>query len=424
MEPVAVFGIDTSSKPVHYSVRVQPNLANWTRGTEPQVLRRLMGIVGRRPDILSFALGWPDPALFPRAAISAALVGAIDQSPLALQLGPPLPDLRREIAALMRRRGVACDESHVFLTAGAQQALDLLARILVDPGACVVLEEVTYPGMHMALMPLAPTCCYVPTDERDGMDVDALQALLSRTRPRFIYVMSDGHNPLGVSLTRSKRRRLVEIARTHEVPIIEDDPYGFFQYGGDPLPPIRALDDQWVYYVGSFSKSVAPGLRAGWIVAPEHLVTKLSIVKDLSDIDGCTLVQHGLARFLAAGALAPHVDTLRREYRERRDTMLGALERHMPAGTRWSTPQSGMFVWVQLPPAIDTTILLEHAIGRGVAFLPGTPFAPGSRIADGAMRLCFASCPRDRIEDGIATIGALANESLGRPAPPARMVGP
>jgi 2-aminoadipate transaminase len=409
---------------VHYSVRVQPYFANWMCGNEPQALRKLMGIVGRRPNILSFALGWPDPALFPRAAISAALVSAIDENPLALQLGPPLPDLRREIAALMRRRGVACDESQVFLTAGAQQALDLLARLLVDPGASVVVEEVTYPGMHMALRPLAPTYCYVPTDERDGMDVDALQALLSRTRPRFIYVMSDGHNPLGVSLAPSKRRRLVELARAHQVPIIEDDPYGFFQYGsGDPLAPMRALDDEWVYYVGSFSKIVAPGLRVGWIVAPEHLIPKLSIVKDLSDIDGCTLVQHGLARFLAAGALAPHVDTLRREYRERRDAMLGALERHMPEGTRWSTPQSGMFVWAQLPSTIDTTILLEHAIERGVAFLPGPPFAPGSRIAASAMRLCFASCPRDRIEDGVATIGALATQALDRPTPTARMVG-
>ncbi|MCA9704421.1 MAG: PLP-dependent aminotransferase family protein [Myxococcales bacterium] len=340
LEPVVAFVLTPMADSVHYSVQVRSCFANWMCGSEPQTLRRLMGIIGHRPNILSFALGWPDPALFPRAAISGALAGAIEEDPLALQLGPPLPALRREIAALMRRRGVACDESHVFLTTGAQQALDLLARLLVDPGASVALEEVTYPGMHMALRPLAPTCCYVPTDEREGIDIDALQALLSRTHPRFIYVMSDGHNPLGVSLTPTKRKRLVDIARAHQIPIIEDDPYGFYQYDdGDPLPPIRAL------------------------------------------------------------------------------------ERHMPEGTRWSTPKSGMFVWVRLPSFIDTTTLLEHALERGVAFLPGPPFAPGSQIADDAMRLCFASCPRDRIEEGIATLGGLAAEALGRTAPAVRMVG-
>jgi 2-aminoadipate transaminase len=226
-------------------------------------------------------------------------------------------------------------------------------------------------------------------------------------------VVPDAHNPLGVSVSPAKREALVRLARRYGVPIVEDDPYGFLYYDEAPIPPLRALDDEWVFYLGSFSKIMAPALRLGWMVAPQALLPKLTVVKEAGDLESSALTQRAVARYLAAGHLPAHLARLRQTYGRRRAAMLAALARHFPATARWTEPRGGMFIWVELPPAVDTADLLETAIAQEqVAFIPGFAFAVPGHDVHNCLRLNFSNCTVEEIEDGVARLGRVIGERL------------
>jgi 2-aminoadipate transaminase len=227
-------------------------------------------------------------------------------------------------------------------------------------------------------------------------------------------VIPTGHNPLGVSLPPAKRQRLVELARRYRVPILEDDAYGFLYYDEAPVPALRALEDRWVFYLGSFSKILAPALRAGWMVVPEELIPHLAALKHAADIDTPSFSHWTIARYLAGGQFPAHLQMLRGEYRRRRDAMLQALATHLPRGARWTRPASGMFVWVELPAELDSTALLSVAIeAEKVAFSPGEAFAAGgSRHASHCLRLNFTSCTPGEIEEGIERLARVVRAAL------------
>ncbi len=377
-------------------------VADWVKSVERSTMREMLSL-GARPDVLSFALGLPVTDLLPRSEYAAALAESLKYDHLSLQLGPPFQPLKQQIVALMAQRGVTCHEGQIFLTTGAQQGLNLLTRLLLNEGGQVIVEETAYTGLKMVLEPHRPKLLTVSTDPQHGINLDEVEQLLADgARPAFIFAMSDGHNPLGVSLSQEKRDRLALIARRHRVPVIEDDVYGLLNYDRESLPPIRALDDQWVFYVGSFSKILGPGLRAGWLVVPEHLVPRLSIVKDLSDIDSCTLTQRAIALYLGSDDFPRQLVAIRREFRERRDLMVRALTDYL-ACARWEVPASGLFIWLRLPSGVDTTELLKIAVERErVAFIPGKAFGFNeSKYANECLRLNFTYCRRDQIEEGI-----------------------
>jgi 2-aminoadipate transaminase len=381
-------------------------LAGWTTGMQRSVLRQMLAVVSQ-PGILSFAGGLPAPDLFPTVDYSAAMARVLQSDASALQYGPPFRPLKRHIVALMAQRGVACSEEQIFLTTGAQQALDVLSRLLLDEGGQVMLEELVYTGIRQVVAPCRAEILSIPTDLETGIDVDAvIDYLETGARPAFLYAIPDAHNPLGVSIAEDKRRRLVEIAAAYGLPIIEDDPYGFLSYDGHSLPPIRAFGEANVFYVGSFSKILAPALRLGWLVAPEELAAKLTVIKEAGDLESSALTQRAVAAYLDAGHLPAHLARLREEYGRRRDTMLAAMARHFPSGVTWTRPRGGMFVWVTLPERVDSTALLETAVERErVAFIPGHAFAgPGVR-AGNYMRLNFSNCCLADIEEGIGRLG-------------------
>ena len=387
---------------------IERTLAARARASAPSALREILPLLGR-PGLLSFALGMPAAELLPAGAFLEATRRALEADPLTLQYGVPCESLKRHVVRLMAERGVQCREEQVFLTTGAQQGMSLLARLLLDDGEAVAVEATVYDGIHNAVAQFRPEIISVPSDA-GGMDVDALAAMLEGgARPAFVYVIPEGHNPLGVSLSHDRRLRLVELARRFEVPLVEDDVYGFLRYDGRALPALRSLDPEWVLYVGSFSKIIAPGVRVGWMVVPEALVPALSVLKQGSDLDVATTAQRCLSAFLDGGALPAHLARLRAEYRTRRDAMLGAMERHFPRTVRWIVPESGMFVWVTLPQGSDTVELLGRAVAcEQVAFVPGAAFSPRDpRQAAHCLRLCFASTPVERIEEGISRLGRL-----------------
>jgi len=376
-------------------------------------LREIMELASR-PGVLSFAIGLPAAELFPREALAGQAARVIRADASSLQYGLPFQPLKRRIVELMALRGVRCAEEQIFLTSGAQQGMDLLSRLLLPAGGQVLLERAIYDGIRLATRLQRPEILAVETDLASGMDVDEVEARLAGgARPAFLYSITDGHNPLGVSLSLEKRRRLAGLARRHRMPILEDDAYGFLYYGETPAPPLRAFEEEWVFYLGSFSKILAPALRAGWVVVPPALAARLSPLKHGADLDTPSLSHRVIAGYLEAGLLPGHLETLREEYRRRRDAMLAALREELPPEVRWNHPASGMFVWAELPPGLDAARLLRTAVEtESVAFSPGMIFCAGDPRGDRCMRLNFTSLPPERIEEGVRRLGRVIRAAM------------
>jgi 2-aminoadipate transaminase len=382
-------------------------LARSARNLGTSGLREVMDLASR-PGVLSFAVGLPATELFPREALAEATERAMRSNPAALQYTLPLRELKEQIVEIMALRGVRCRPEQVFLTAGAQQAVDLLTHLLLDPGGQVMVEDTIYDGIRQAVRRFEPRLLAIPTHGSTGIDVDAVAAALAGgARPAFLYLIPEGHNPLGVSLPPWSRERLIELAREYRFPLIEDDAYGLLGAKESTPAALRALDEDWVLYVGSFSKILAPGLRAGWAVVPESLIPRLSMLKHASDIDAPSLGHHAVAAYLASGQLPAHLETLRAEYRRRRDVMMEALASHMPSGVRWNRPAGGFYIWVELPRSLDATAVLRIAAeSEQVAFTPGVAFAATEGVPlRHCLRLSFGNCSPERIEEGVRRLG-------------------
>jgi 2-aminoadipate transaminase len=366
--------------------------------------------------LISFALGLPAPEFFPTAEFASAAERALAGDRRTLQYGPQFEPFKKQIVELMQWRGVDCSREQVFLTAGAQQGMSLLAHLLLEPESKVITEELIYTGFQQILEPFRPEILTVPTDLETGMDVDAVaKLLLSGARPAFIYVITEGHNPVSVSMHPAKRARLVELAERYGVPIIEDDAYGFLCYE-KMQPPLRALSERWVFYVGSFSKILAPALRAGWVVAPERLILPLSVAKESADIDTSTFAQRIISEYLDTGQLSSHISTLRSQYQLRRDTMLRALEEHFPDEANWRKPESGVFFWIGLSGEVDIDEVFRTAIeSEKVAFIPGYVFSAGpGKNQTPSMRLNFSHPAPAQIAEGIPRLArVLKGSKLG-----------
>lgn len=386
-------------------------LAHWTQTMRRSMLRQMIAVVSR-PGILSFAGGLPAPELFPAADYAGATSHVLATDAKALQYGPPFQPLKAHIVKLMAQRGVTCTEEEVFLTTGAQQGLDVLTRLLLNPGDDIILEELVYTGVQQCVAPYQPQILPVSTDLALGIDVEQIAAYLAAgARPAFIYLVPDAHNPLGVSISHERRRQLVDLALRYNVPLIEDDPYGFLHYCDVMEAPMRSLNASHVFYLGSFSKILAPALRLGWMIAPAELVSKLTVAKEASDLESSALTQRAVAAYLDAGHLPAHIEKLRSEYGRRCAAMLNALEYFFPAEARWTKPTGGMFIWVELPGGIDTVDLLETAVTQEkVAFIPGSAFAvPGHQVTN-CLRLNFSNTTVEQIEDGIQRLGVVIKQ--------------
>lgn len=395
------------------ATETQIRLASWTSTMQRSMLRQMIAVVGR-PGILSFAGGLPAPELFPAEAYAAALAEVLSRDRVALQYGPPFEPLKQHIVELMARRGVDCRPEQIFLTTGAQQALAVLSRLLLDNGGEVLLEGLVYTGIQQAIAPMRPRVLSLTTDLETGVSVAEIEDYLKAgASPAFLYVIPDAHNPLGVSISPEKREALLALVAEHELTVIEDDPYGLLTFGQDNPPPLRAGGDDHIFYVGSFSKILAPALRLGWTVVPEHLVSKLTVVKEAGDLESSALTQRAVSAYLDSGCFPDHLEMLRAAYRERRDAMLVALEAHMPETCRWSEPRGGMFIWVELPEHVDTMALLERAVeDEQVAFIPGQAFALPGVHAGHFMRLNYSNCCIADIHDGIERLGRVVAQAV------------
>jgi 2-aminoadipate transaminase len=381
-------------------------------------MRDLMAITAR-PEVISLAGGLPDTSTFPPKSFAAQMTRIAQESAAeALQYGPTegFEETKDCILQVMGAEGMLVDPEDVIVTTGGQQAIDLVAKTLVDPGDAVICEAPTYPGA-------VPVFCSYQADviqidcDGDGMRIDLFEETLARLaaegrRPKFVYTVPSFQNPGGMTMSLERRRRLVELARTHELLLVEDNPYGLLRFGGEPLPPLYQLDGgDFVIYIGTFSKILSPGIRLGWTVAPPPVLEKIVLGKQAADLCTSTLTQYFVREYFAEGQWRHYIEELVEIYRVRRDTMLEALRAHFPAEATWTEPQGGLFIWATLPSYIDTGDLLAKALRADVAFVPGQAAYVDERGRH-SMRLNFSGVEEGEIVEGIRRIGKVISEQV------------
>ena len=400
--------------------------AQRTQRINASMIRELLKLT-EKPDIISFAGGLPAPEVFPIEAIRAATERVLsDWGTSALQYTTTegYRPLRELLVRHMSRYGVKVGPENVLITSGSQQALDLIGKLLINPGDRVLTEAPTYLGALQAFNAYQADYLSVPIDD-DGMDMDAAELQL-RGGPKFVYALPNFQNPAGVTMSLPRRRRLVERASALGIPIVEDDPYGQLLYEGDHLPSLVSLDAEThgcangektftgnVLYLSTLSKTLAPGLRIAWVVAPEVVISKLVQIKQGADLHTSTFCQYVAYEVARGGFLDRHVKVIRRVYGERRNAMLAALDRYAPPGVRWTKPAGGLFLWATLPEGFDTVKLLDDAIAEKVAFVPGAAFYPTGG-GERTMRLNFSYAAPDVIDEGIQRLCRVIEKGAGR----------
>jgi 2-aminoadipate transaminase len=400
--------------------------ASRTENMHSSAIREILKFT-QRPEIISFAGGLPAPELFPVREVLEATHRVMETNGgEALQYAvtegyPPLRDL---IVRHMSRYGIFCAPENVLITAGSQQALDLIGKVLINPGDRIVVEEPTYLGALQAWNTYEAEYLTVPTDD-DGMQMDALEETLMNNEVKFIYALPNFQNPSGITMSAERRSQLVALADRFDVPIIEDDPYGQLRYEGEHETPLVVLDAHDnrpveclenfirgnVIYLSTFSKTLAPGFRVAWMVGPTEVISRMTFAKQGTDLHTGTLAQMIAYETARGGFLDRHIKVLRKVYRERRDLMLELMEECFPEGVTWTRPKGGLFLWVRLPEGMSSARLLERAITYQVAFVPGGPFYPHGG-GENTFRMNFSNASPAQIEEGIKRLSIAIKEEI------------
>ncbi|WP_417268833.1 PLP-dependent aminotransferase family protein [Celeribacter sp.] len=395
--------------------------ANRTSRMTASEIRELLKLLDQ-PDIISFAGGIPDPAYFPREAFSEAMTTALSEQAAGVALQYSTSEgytpLRDWIAAHMATLGVPCTRDNILITAGSQQALDYLGKLFLDRNDTALVGWPTYLGALGAFNAYEPRYDRLDPADNRAPDQIAADAAKAGGDVKFAYLSPDFANPTGITLTEAERRTILDRAEALECAVIEDAAYQSLRYTGEAIPAILALevaqkgdiDACRTIYLGSFSKTLAPGLRVGWVVAAKPVIAQLVLTKQAADLQTATINQIAVAQ-VAASVFDSHVETLREVYGTRMRAMLDALAAHMPEGVTWSKPEGGMFVWVTLPEDMDGKALLEKALAAKVAFVPGGAFyADGSNA--NTLRLNFSMSSAAKIVEGITRLSAVIAKEM------------
>ena len=393
---------------------------NWTlaRRAEkmnPSVIREILKVT-EKPGIISFAGGLPSPLTFPIDAMREASERVLrDDGKAALQYAASegYAPLREWVAQDLLKQGMKVSPDQVLITTGSQQGLDLVAKILIDAGSRILVETPTYLGALQAFTPMEPIAVGVQSDDH-GVDAADLRAKVGTgaDKARFVYLLPNFQNPTGRTMTEERRAAVAQVAVECGLPIIEDNPYGDLWFDAPPAPSLSARHPEGSVYLGSFSKILAPGLRLGYLVAPKALYPKLLQAKQAADLHTPSFNQRVVAEVLKDGFIDRHVPTIRALYKQQCEAMLAALDREMAGlGLSWNRPVGGMFLWVQLPQGLKAIPLLDKAVEKGVAFVPGSAFYAGA-ANESTLRLSFVTATVDQINTGMAALATAIRESL------------
>ena len=382
------------------------------------LIRELLKL-SRRPDIISFAGGMPDPQTFPveeLAEISAQVLR--EKGATALQYGPTegeLP-LREELARWLTRERPDLKAENILITSGSQQALDLLGQVLIDPGDVILVEMPSYIGALQAFAAHRARMIGVPQDD-EGIRTDLLEKAMTKLaarkkKPKFIYVIPDFQNPSGVTLTLARRHELLRLAERFEVPLVEDSPYRVLRFSGEPQPTIYSLDPQrHVLVLGTFSKILCPGLRLAWLLTPAAWMDRFVVAKQGMDLCSPSFTQFIAVEYMRRGLLDRQIEGTRTLYGRKRQVMLDALEHSMPKGISWTRPEGGLFLWVKLPKRMNATELFPKAVEKKVAYVIGSAFYCNGK-GHNTMRLNFSYPSEEQIVEGIQRLAQVIRENL------------
>ena len=390
---------------------------------ETSAIRELFKLLGK-PGIISFAGGFPDSAMFDVEGIQHASQHVLAHEPgPALQYGATegYPALREQLSQFMASKGVAgLSPEGLIVTTGSQQALDLIGKTMLDPQDTVIVEAPTFLATIQCFRLYGPRVIGAPIDDQ-GVDVEALEALVVKHKPKLIYLVPTFGNPSGAMLSLERRLRILELAVRHQVLVVEDDPYGDLYFGEPPPPSLLALSErvpgsrEWLAHCGSLSKVLSPGLRVGWLIAPPELLSRATMCKQFSDAHTSTFAQATAAQYLKSGRMPATLDKVRQVYARRAQAMGAALQRELGAAVRFTQPQGGLFFWAYLTGAggapSDGQVLAKLAIDKGVAFVPGAPFY-ADQPDTSSLRLSFATADEAKIDEGMGRLGQAVREHI------------
>ena len=406
--------------------------AQRTQRMKSSAIRELLKLT-EDPEIISFAGGLPAPDVFPiEEFVEASTKVLRTQGAEALQYGSTegYTPLREMIARHATRLGIEVTTENIMITSGSQQALDLLGKVFINHGDRILTESPTYLGALQAWNIYGAEYVTARSDD-DGIVTTELDFAL-RTGPKFIYVLPNFQNPTGVTLSYERRLQVIEMADHYGVPIVEDDPYGQLRFEGENIPALEVLDSQKhhngccytgnVIYLSTFSKTLAPGIRLAWVIAPPEVIRKLVMAKQGADLHTATFNQMIAYEVARGGFIDRHVEVIKKVYRERRDVMLDTLEEHMPEGVTWTHPQGGLFLWATVPEGLNTVDLFKEAVKQKVAFVPGGSFFPGGG-GDNTMRLNFSYCKPEKINLGISRLAQVIKTQLSAMRPTVAVAG-
>lgn len=377
---------------------------------QSSMIREILKVT-QRPEVISFAGGLPSPETFPVERMRAAFDKVLSTNgKTALQYGPTdgFPPLREFIANSLSGNGAKIAPEQVLMVSGSQQGLDLLGKVLLDEGSKALVETPSYLGALQAFSVYRPEFVAVEMDEQGLLPSDVAK---KGQDARLLYCLPNFQNPTGLTLSEARRNELVELCARMRIPLLEDDPYGALCYRGEPLPKMLTMNPQGVIYMGSFSKVLTPGIRLGYVVAPQKLIRKLEQAKQAADLHTAQLTQMVVHEVIKDGFLEQHIPTIRSFYSGQCDIMLDALSKFFPAGVTWTKPDGGMFIWVTLPKHINSLTLADESIAQNVAFVPGVPFYASNPEAN-TLRLSFVTVSRERIYEGIEKLGKLIASKL------------
>jgi len=368
----------------------------------PSPIRELLALT-EQPGMISLAGGLPAETSFPVDALRAACAEVLTtQAHGALQYGPSegIAPLREWVAAQLRAQGVAATTDEVLITSGSQQGLDLVGRVLIDPGSTVLVERPTYLGALQAFSPYAPQCVDLEQDAEGPLP--ALDA-----SARMVYLQPNFRNPTGQTMSAARRAQWAQALHGSPIALVEDNPYGELWFDGPPPAPLAAQLPGQSIVLGTFSKVLSPGLRLGYVHGPRHVIARMTLARQAADLQTSSLTQRLVLKVLEDGLLDAQLPRIRALYRAQRDAMLSDLSRHMPEGVHWDVPQGGMFLWLRLPEGADATALLPLALQRQVAYVPGTAFYATAPAPRNTLRLSYATATPQQIDTAIARLGEL-----------------
>ncbi|MDD4074544.1 MAG: PLP-dependent aminotransferase family protein [Eubacteriales bacterium] len=381
-------------------------------GLKGSAIRELLKIADK-PDVISFAGGFPAPELFPVEGLEIVSKKVLEEDGRkALQYSSTegfLP-LREHISKLMEPQSLKADPDQILVTAGSQQGLDFCAKLFVNPGDVVITESPSYLGALNAFKAYEPKFVEVEMDE-EGMLMDKLEeALKTNGNVKFIYTIPDFQNPTGRTMTIERRKKLVELANAYDVCVVEDNPYGSLRFEGEIHPAIKSFDtEDRVIYLGTMSKIFCPGMRIGWIYAAPAILNKFNLIKQGADLQCSTIAQRECAAFFDMYDINEHIKKIIDVYRRRRDVMVNAMKQYFPKNVSYTYPNGGLFLWVTLPEGMDSTDVFKKAMDKKVAFVAGEPFYPNGGNAN-HFRMNYSAMPDEKIIEGVKRLGEVLNE--------------